>query len=241
MIAALQFYQAYVSPFIRNGVPILAIMGLWVALRRAGLTPKARMTGIITTGLLLVWWVTIDQLARSGFYASYWSVMRPLCWAIAIAWLIPLTRSESIGVALEAIPPWWLIGLQFYRAGGGLTWFAALAAGRLPAGFALPAGIGDSLVGIFAVAVAVWVYSGARGGRAAGIAWNVFGLLDFAGGFVLASFLPYNFAYPGVMIPAFLAPLSLDLHALSLRQLMRAIKRAKRPAAVPVATVEAVG
>ena len=33
-----------------------------------------------------------------------------------------------------------------------------------------------------------WVV--ARGGCIAGIAWNVFGILDFANGFVLASFLP---------------------------------------------------
>jgi hypothetical protein len=73
--------------------------------------------------------------------------------------------------------------------------------------------------------VATWVYFGARGWRIAGIAWNVFGLLDFLNGFVLASFVPYNFAYPGVMIPAFLAPLSVDLHGLSIRQLMRVMGR----------------
>jgi hypothetical protein len=44
--------------------------------------------------------------------------------------------------------------------------------------------------------------------------------LDFAAGFIIASLLPYNLAYPAVMIPAFLAPLSLDFHGLSLRQLM---------------------
>jgi hypothetical protein len=31
--------------------------------------------------------------------------------------------------------------------------------------------------------------------------------------------------YPAVIIPAFMAPFSLDLHALSLRQLIRASKR----------------
>lgn len=111
------------------------------------------------------------------------------------------STSASIGAALDAIPPWWLIGLQCYRAGGGLVWLAGWGSGRLPAGFALPAGIGDCLVGLFAVMLATWIYLGARGWRVAGIAWNVFGLLDFLNGFVLASFVPYNFAYPGVMIP----------------------------------------
>ena len=72
-----------------------------------------------------------------------------------------------------------------------------------------------------------------------GIAWNVYGIFDFALGFVLASFIPYNIAYPGVMIPAFLAPMSLDMHGLSLRQLARALRRENRanrssePAALP--------
>jgi hypothetical protein len=109
----------------------------------------------------------------------------------------------------------------------------------LPAGFALPAGIGDSLVGILAVIAAVYVASNSRRGLVVGIAWNAYGVFDFALGFVLASFIPYNIAYPGVMIPAFLAPMSLDIHGLSLRQLARAlsqeteVNRSPRPATVP--------
>ena len=229
MAAVLQFYQNFISPLVRNGYPALAILGLWVGLQRAGLTPKARMTGIVTTGLLLVWWLTTDQLGRAGFYAPHWQVMRPLGWAVAIVWLVPLARSESIGAALDAIPPWWLIGLQVYRAGGGLIWFAQWSAGRVPTGIALWAGTGDFLTGVLAVVAALYVYSGARGGRVAGIAWNVFGILDCASAFVVASFVPYTLPYPAVMIPAFLAPLSLDFHGLSLRQLARAVKRESRP------------
>ena len=232
MPAAFQLYQAYFSPLVRYGLPILAMLGLWVGLRRAGLTRNARMTGIVATGLLLVWWLTMDALGRAGFFAPNWSFMRPLGWAIAIAWLVPLTRSESIGAALDAVPPWWLLGVQFYRAGGGFTWLAIWSAGRLPTAFALTAGIGDCLTGIFAVATAIAVYSGARNSRVAGIAWNLFGMLDFATGFVLASFFPYTLAYPAVMIPAFTAPLSLVLHGLSLRQLLRAPRRESPPAAV---------
>jgi hypothetical protein len=102
----------------------------------------------------------------------------------------------------------------------------------LPTAFALTVGIGDCLTGILAVAAALYLHSGAQGGRAAGIAWNAFGILDFATGFVLASFFPYALAYPAVMIPAFSAPLSLDLHVLSLRQLTRGTRRESPPAAV---------
>jgi hypothetical protein len=57
----------FTSYFVRFGFVALAILGLWVGLRRAGLLPKARTTGIVATVLLLVWFVTSDQLGRAGF------------------------------------------------------------------------------------------------------------------------------------------------------------------------------
>jgi hypothetical protein len=210
---------------IRNGVPVLAIIGLWFGLRRAGLLPRAHMTWIVTAVVLLVWYVTIDQLCRAGFYAAHWDVMRLLCWAIALAWLVPLTLSRNIGAALDAIPSWWLVGLQFYRALGGAVWFVIAASGRVPVEFAIERGIGDILVGILAVVAAVWLFSGRRGGWTLAVVWNVLGLLDFAAAILFASVTPYTLAYPLVMIPAFNSPLLVIFHGLSLRQLARAIRR----------------
>jgi hypothetical protein len=227
MIDVPQFYQTNVGPVVRF-FPILAILILWFGLVRAGFSPKARTTGLVVTGLLLVWWVASDLLARSGFYTQHWGVMRPVCWMIAILWVIPLMRSATIGGALDALPLWLLPLLQVYRAGGGMAWFGLVAAGKIPASFGLVVGTGDTLVGIQAVVTGVYLYSGARGGRVVAIAWNTFGLLDFAIGNTVQTFIPISLAYPAVMIPAFFAPLSVDLHALSLRQLIRAIKR-ERP------------
>jgi hypothetical protein len=224
MINVLQFYQANVAPLVRF-FPILAILILWFGLVRAGFSPKARTTGLVVTSLLLVWWVASDLLGRSGFYTQHWGVMRPFCWTIAILWVIPLMRSATIGSALDALPLWLLPILQVYRAGGGMTWFGLVAAGKISPTMGLVAGIGDTTVGILAVASGVYLYSGARGGRVMAIAWNVLGLLDFAIANIVQTFLPYSLAYPAVMIPAFYAPLSVDLHALSLRQLIRAVKR----------------
>jgi hypothetical protein len=227
MIDVLQFYQTNVGPVARF-FPILPILILWIGLVRAGFSPKARMTGLVVTGLLLVWWVATDQLARSGLYTQHWDVMRPVCWIIAILWTIPLMRSATIGSALDALPLWLLTLVQVYRAGGGLAWFGLMAAGKIPASFGLVVGTGDTLVGVLAVVTGVYLYSGARGGRVLAIAWNVLGLLDFAIANTVQTFIPYSLAYPAVMIPAFFAPLSVDVHALSLRQLIRSIKR-ERP------------
>lgn len=93
MLEFLQFYQTNVAPVVRF-FPILALLILWFALVRAGFSPKARMTGVIVTGLLLVWWVASDQLGRSGLYTEHWGVMRPVCWMIAILWVIPVMRRQ---------------------------------------------------------------------------------------------------------------------------------------------------
>jgi hypothetical protein len=231
MAAFAQFYVTYVSPVVRYGLTLVAMLGLWIALWRAGITPRARVIGIVITALLLVWWLATDQVGRSGFYPPNWGIMRPLGWIIAIACLVPLLRSQTIGSALDTIPAWWLVAIQVYRFGGGVVWLSQWSAGRLPDAFGLAAGIGDGLTGIVAAIAAVWLISGVRGGRIVAMGWNVFGIADFATGFVLASFFPYTVPYPAVMIPAFLAPLSLIFYGLSLRQLTRAIKRESGAAA----------
>jgi hypothetical protein len=225
MLGVLQLYQANIGPLIRFAIALFAILALWIGLARAGFTPKARTTGLVATGLLVVWLVTMEFLGRSGFYTQHWDVMRPVGWMIAILWLILLMRSETIGGVLDALPLWWLPIVQVYRAAGGLAWFVLWSAGRVPAVFGLVIGTADLLVGILAIVIGVYLYSGARGGRIAAVAWNVFGILDFANALIIGLLVPFSLAYPAVMVSAFTAPLSLILHALSLRQLLRAMKR----------------
>jgi hypothetical protein len=227
MIPVLQFYQAYLGPLVRF-FPVVAVLILWFGLLRAGFSPKARMTGIVVTGVLLVWWVATDLLVRSGFYTENWGVMRPVCWAIAILLVIPLVRSATIGSALDALPPWVLVMLLVYRAGGGMVWFGLVAAGRIPTTIGLVAGIGDATVGLLALLVGIYVYAGAPGWRVTAIALNVLGLVDFAIANTVQTFVPFSLGYPALMIPAFYAPFSVDHMALSLRQLVRAGKR-ERP------------
>jgi len=238
----MQSYLGLAGFAVRVGTVALVIAWLWIGLRRAGLARSARMTGIATTCCLLVWFAGAWLLALSGFFASHVALALPLCWGMSLLWMIPLLRSRSIGAALDSIPRWWLVALQSYRFLAGVIWFGQLAAGRLPAEFAVRAGVTDALVGLLAVGVAIWVYRGAAGWRVAAIAWNVFGIFDFAVGLdeaamgllsgagLVGTFVPYVLPYPVVMIPAFMAPLSTDLHVLSLRQLARSIKREGHPA-----------
>ena len=148
-----------------------------------------------------------------------------------------LLLSKRVGQVLDAMPASWLVALQLYRVFGSWALAASLR-GALPGVFALPAGIGDVLTGLFAVPAAIAAATGTAQGRRAAIAWNIFGLADFAVAITLGLITsPGRFqlivpdvssigagAYPGVLTPAFVVPSSILLHALSLRQLRRRSK-----------------
>jgi hypothetical protein len=77
--------------------------------------------------------------------------------------LVALTRSKRVTAVIDVMPPSWLIGVQMYRSLGGL-FLVAWSTGNAPGVFALPAGIGDVLIGLLTLPTAVYVGSGARGG-----------------------------------------------------------------------------
>jgi hypothetical protein len=139
---------------------------------------------------------------------------------------------KLLGRVIDAVPQEWIVGVQFYRA-MGLMFLILYVAGRLPGMFALPAGIGDVFVG--AVAPFVGLAYARNPGNAAGLvrAWNVFGIADLVvavGTGLLTSPSPiqmFSFdapnelisAFPLVMVPVFLVPLSILLHLASLKKL----------------------
>jgi hypothetical protein len=121
-----------------------------------------------------------------------------------------------------------------------------LALGKLPAVFALPAGLGDIAIGVEAVFVARNLRRGVASHRAVWY-FNVLGLVDLvvalAIGFAAAPAVvrlllvsPTTEAIsllPLALIPATVVPLASALHLLSLRQLMKT--------GTPAATAETVG
>jgi hypothetical protein len=135
---------------------------------------------------------------------------------------------------VDATPLSWLVGAQAYRALGAI-FLILLGMGQLPWQFALPAGCGDFLTGVLAIAVATIAGSGSASGRKAVYTWNVFGILDLVValgmGFLTSpsplQLLAFNHPnllvsrYPLVMIPAFMVPLSLILHGICLWKLQR--------------------
>jgi hypothetical protein len=117
----------------------------------------------------------------------------------------------------DDMPLVWTIIPQTFRAVGGV-FIVYWAFGMMPAGFAIPAGIGDLIVGISAPFVAHSLYYG-RCNRGFLIAWNLFGIFDFIVAFTMGFVLNTPSTYPLVLIPGLLVPIAIGFHAYSFRKL----------------------
>jgi hypothetical protein len=246
--AYISFYGAAVS-IIRPIIIIAILTGLWIALQRTDLTPARRTGTWLAVALpLAAWFAFIWNVAAAGAFEARPGALPSLPAAIFLPIIIALpllTRSQRIAAAIDAAPASWLIGLQLYRVIGGNFLILWAYGGAIPGAFALPAGFGDVLTGLLALAAALALASGAPHSRALAIAWNVLGIADLLsavslgamtspGPLQLMAFDQPNLltsTYPTVMTPAFAVPLSLILHGLSLRQLRRLGRRAPARAA----------
>jgi hypothetical protein len=243
----------YWQPAIQaSGVPNAALrlmihaligVGLWLGLERTELRFEQRRNTWLavmipfTLWAAVIWSAAINGLFRPGAVPA---PLLPLAIFVPVLVGAPiLLWSKRMGQVVDAMPATWLVALQLYRV-FGVVFLVTWARGLLPGVFALPAGTGDFLTGLFALPVAFALAAGTAEGRRWAVAWNVFGLVDFAiavGMGLITSPGPLQLivpsvpnigggAYPTVMIPAFAVPSSILLHVLSLRQLRRAANRA---------------
>jgi hypothetical protein len=215
-------------------------VGLWLGLESTDLPPGQRRTTWMAVMIPYTLWLAVAwSAAINGAFRADASPLPVLPVAIFLPVIIGaplLLLSKRVGWVLDAMPASWLVALQLYRVFG--CWaLAAWLRGALPGPFALPAGIGDVLTGVFAVPAAMAVATGTAKGRSAAIAWNIFGLADFAVAIIMGMITssgPLQLivptvssigggVYPDVLTPAFVVPSSILLHALSLRQLHRSV------------------
>ena len=223
---------------VRLMVHGLIALGLWLGLEHTDLTPgQRRATWLVIMVPFTLWAAVAWTAAINGVFRTGASPLPLLPAAILLPVIIGaplLLLSKRMGQLLDAMPTTWLIALQLYRIFGS-QWLAYWLRGVLPGLWALPAGTGDVLTGLFAVPAAIALATGTAEGRKAAILWNIFGLADFAVAITLgliASPGPFQLivpngpsmavaAFPNVLTPAFVVPGSILLHALSLRQLRR--------------------
>jgi hypothetical protein len=212
------------------------LLGLHRALKRARWPDQDRRRAFQSVAALLVgWYLATLVLAWLEFYRGastriptiQYGLLIPIVVGVALAW-----KWKLLGRVIDAVPQEWIVGVQLYRA-MGLVFLVLLAVGRLPGLFAWPAGVGDIIVGVLAPFVGL-AYA-RNPNSAAGLvrAWNFFGIADLivaVGTGLLTSPSPLQMfafdapndlisAFPLVMVPVFLVPLSILLHLASLKKL----------------------
>jgi len=230
----------YLVPNILVGslaVVAIALFGLHRVLHLAGLAARDRRRALWGgSALFAAWYLAALALSWSGFYQGSRSVIPTVPFGLLIpiaAGILLFRRSPLLRRIIEAVPQSWIVSIQAYRA-EGVVFLILYAGGWLPGAFALPAGIGDVIVGLLAPVVGIAYIRGARGASAWQLrTWNLLGLADLVvavtTGFLtspspaqlLALDRPNELigAWPLAMIPVFLVPLSVLLHLASLRKL----------------------
>jgi hypothetical protein len=197
---------------------------------------------VIGGAIILGWFALAIVLARAGVWETQPDDAFPpppnIAFAIAVPTILGsmLVRSGAFRRWISRVPLHVLVGVQLYRV-LGVLFLIAYAQGDMPAEFALPAGIGDILVGLAAVIVAVALLKrGEQRARPLVLAWCAFGILDLvvavATGFLSAPSPIQQLAlddpnaaivsYPFVLIPTFLVPVSIILHVYVIARLRTA-------------------
>jgi hypothetical protein len=214
------------------------ILGLNLALIRAGWLAGARMRMLTKTAVALVgWFLVAVALAVLGTYRAAADGLPTIEFGIAMPILIgalAVWRLPGLSRVIDAIPRQWVIGVQIYRV-EGVTFLVLYASNLLPGLFAIPAGVGDVLIGLLALRIAITVNRSQRISARTVLLWNFSGILDLivalTTGFLTSPSVFQRFsldrpnllisAFPLVLIPTFLVPLAILLHVVSLTQLWR--------------------
>src|SRR5215813_8980553 len=166
---------------IRPLLVAIILFALWHALARTNLGSRQRLLGWTAVAAALVLWLTVAwTLALQGRFVPEPGSPRVLQIVVilVISALTLLTRSQTIAAAVDAAPLWWLIAYHTVRVNGGVIFLPLWYYGLLPGFFALPAGIGDTLAGLFAIVAVVALWRDAPLARPLAYAVNVFGMAD---------------------------------------------------------------
>jgi hypothetical protein len=183
---------------------------------------KGMGIGMVSLGMgAFMFWVCLSGLpGRPGLIGNL---------IVPVAWILPslallLWRKWFLA---ERLSQKWLVGLQLFRVIGAL-FLVEMARGNLPGIFAYPAGIGDVVVAVIALAVLVRYRQSPIIPRGSIMLVIVVGVADFLGAFFFGFFssdtplqlfspaVPNNvIVFPTGLIPLFLVPYAIFFHVLS--------------------------
>ena len=215
------------------GPTAIVVVALFLVLWWARRSTRDAWVATISGAVLAVWALVTTVLATRGVFVQPDSMTTPPVAidlvVVLLVLAVCLVASKSLRRLLTNQKH--LIRLNVWRL-EGLVFLLLMALGQMPALWALPAGIGDVIVG----STAFWVASqlDAPGGRRRAIMFNLFGVADLLvaiglgvttnpGPAQLFHTTPTSelvTRFPLVLVPTFLVPLAFMLHMVSLWQLL---------------------
>jgi hypothetical protein len=119
---------------------------------------------------------------------------------------------------LIAVNTWRIVGIAF-------IW--GMTQGILDPSFAIPAGIGDILIGVTAIPFAIFLWKGYSWSKYAVIVWSVLGIADLVNAVTLGLITNPDFStstmttFPWILVPTVAVPTALVLHVITLYRLRK--------------------
>ena len=126
---------------------------------------------------------------------------------------IQYNKTTSILIAVHV---WRILGIVF-------LW--RMTQGLLDPAFAIPAGIGDILIGVTAIPFAIFLWKGYSWSKYAVVVWSVLGIADLVNAVTLGVITNSDFStstmatFPWILVPTVGVPLALTLHGITLYRL----------------------
>lgn len=119
-----------------------------------------------------------------------------------------------------------LVAVHTWRI-GGIAFLWGSSQGILEPAFALPAGIGDILIGVTAIPFAIFLWKGYSWSKYAVVVWSVLGIADLVNAITLGNITNPDFGtstmttFPWILVPTVFVPTALALHVIVLYRLRK--------------------
>lgn len=130
-----------------------------------------------------------------------------------------------------------LIAVHTWRI-AGIAFLWGMTQGILDPAFAIPAGVGDILIGVTAIPFAVFLWKGYSWSKYALVVWSVLGIADLVNAISLGLITNPDFGtstmttFPWILVPTVAVPVALALHGLTLYRLRNWVPPLKKLAEV---------
>src|ERR671923_162284 len=127
-----------------------------------------------------------------------------------------LMHHNKITSLLVAVHTWRIVGIAF-------LW--GMTQGLLDPAFAIPAGVGDILIGVTAIPFAIFLWKGYSWSKYAVVVWSVLGIADLVNAITLGAIINPVFStsifstFPWILFPTVAVPLGVALHGVILYRL----------------------